>query len=107
MNLVVMAPGDERIPNGRERSTASGFHADRDCPGEDGCGGQNVENVYFDGQEPPRGHYVVEIDLVDLHGAAAPIQVHFGARLGARTVGFDVSLAPGDEAKKTFTFDRS
>ncbi len=107
VNLVVMAPGDERIPNGRERSTPSGFHADRDCPGEDGCGGQNVENVYFDGQEPPRGHYVVEIDLVDLHGAAAPIQVHFGARLGARTVGFDVSLAPGDEAKKTFTFDRS
>lgn len=106
VNLIVITPGAERIPNGRERATASGFHVDRDCPGEDGCGGQNVENVYFDGQEPPRGHYVVEIELVDLHGAAPPVAVHFGARLGGRTVGFDVSLAPGDDAKKTFAFDR-
>lgn len=106
VNLIVIAPGQERIPSGRERSTVSGFHVDRDCPGEDGCGGQNVENVYFDGQEPPRGHYVVEIELSALHGAAPPVQVHFGARLGSRTVGFDVSLAPGDDAKKTFAFDR-
>ncbi len=44
--------------------------------------------------------------LADLHGAESPVQVHFGARLGARTVGFDVNLAPGDDTtqKKKVTF---
>jgi hypothetical protein len=109
VNLSLTAPGDEHLPNGRERSTKSGFHLDRDCPGDDGCGGQNVENVYFDGSEPPRGSYAVDITLADLHGAESPVQVHFGARLGSRVVGFDVTLGMGassDDAqrKKTFTF---
>jgi hypothetical protein len=109
VNLSLTAPGDEHLPNGRERSTKSGFHLDRDCPGEDGCGGQNVENVYYDGSEPPRGAYAVDITLADLHGAEAPVQVHFGARLGSRVVGFEVTLGLGassDDAqrKKTFTF---
>jgi hypothetical protein len=109
VNLSLTAPNDEHLPNGHERSTKSGFHLDRDCPGDDGCGGQNVENVYFDGAEPPRGSYSVDITLVDLHGAESPVQVHFGARLGSRTVGFDVTLSSGvsgDDAqrKKTFTF---
>jgi hypothetical protein len=105
VNLVVLTPQSERVPDGRTRSTPSGFHLDRDCPGEEGCGGQNVENIYFDGLEPPRGNYSVEITLGDLHGADTPVKVHFGARLGVRAVGFDVDLAPGDDAKKTFTFD--
>ncbi|HTB73435.1 MAG TPA: hypothetical protein VK762_09340 [Polyangiaceae bacterium] len=106
VNLSLVGPGDEHLPNGRERATKSGFHLDRDCPGEDGCGGQNVENIFFDGQEPPRGSYEVDIVLVDLHGADSPILVHFGARLGSRTVGFDVNLASGDDTqrKKAFTF---
>jgi tRNA (guanosine-2'-O-)-methyltransferase len=105
VNLVVSTPAGEHVPSDRSRSTASGFHLDRDCPADDACNGQNVENVYFDGIEPPRGHYVVEIALVDAHGADPPIQVRFGARLGTRTVGFDVSVAPGDDSKKTFSFD--
>ena len=106
VNLTLVGPGDERLPSGRDRSTKSGFHLERDCPGDDGCGGQNVENIYFDGQEPPRGSYEVDIVLADLHGADSPVPVHFGARLGSRTVAFDVSLAPGDDAqkKKAFTF---
>lgn len=106
VNLSLIGPGDERLPNGRDRSTKSGFHLDRDCPGEDGCGGQNVENIYFDGQDPPRGSYEVDVVLADLHGADSPVLVHFGARLGSRSVGFDVSLTPGDDAqkKKAFTF---
>lgn len=103
VNLVVVPPSNERVSS--ERTRASGFHLDRDCPGEEGCGGQNVENVFYDGPEPPRGHYLVEISLGELHGAAPPIAVRFGARLGARTVGFDTQLAPGDDAKKTFSFD--
>jgi hypothetical protein len=105
VNLVLVTPQDERIPGERSRSASSGFHLDRDCPGDDGCRGQNVENIYFDGPDPPRGRYAVEIVLADLHGADAPVKVHFGARLGPRTVGFDVELAPGDEATKRFTFE--
>jgi hypothetical protein len=108
LNLIVVTPQNERVPEERTRSTLSGFHLERDCPGEsgeEGCGGQNVEDIYFDGPEPPRGRYTVEIVLVDLHGADPPVKARFGARLGGRTVGFDVDLAPGDDAKKTFTFD--
>jgi hypothetical protein len=105
VNIVLVTPAHERVPSERARSTASGFHIDRDCPSDEGCNGQNLENIYFDGVEPPRGHYVVEIVLVDLHGADPPVKVRFGGRLGARTVGFDVDVAPGDDAKKTFAFD--
>jgi hypothetical protein len=105
VNIVLVTPAKERVPNERAQSTASGFHLDRDCPSAEGCNGQNVENVYFDGIDPPKGHYSVEIALVDPHGADPPIRVRFGARLGARSVGFDVDLSPGDDAKKTFGFD--
>jgi hypothetical protein len=105
VNIVVTTPSNEHVPNDRTRSTASGFHLDRDCPADDGCNGQNVENVYFDGIQPQPGHYSVDILLVDPHGADPPIQVRFGARLGARTVGFDVGLSPGEDSKKTFSFD--
>ena len=105
MNLVVTTPGHEKVPTERARSTASGFHLDKDCPADDGCNGQNEENVYFDGLEPPKGHYDVEITLVDLHGTDPPVKVRFGARLGSRIVGFDVELSPGQDARKTFSFD--
>jgi tRNA (guanosine-2'-O-)-methyltransferase len=104
VNLAVTTPAHERVPS-RDKSAAPGFHLDHDCPAEDGCNGQNEENVYFDGADPPKGHYLVEISLVDLHGAEAPVKVRFGARLGTRVVGFDVDLSPGDDAKKTFGFD--
>jgi hypothetical protein len=105
VNLVVVTPLGERVPDERVRSTPSGFHLDRDCPGDEGCGGQNVEDVYFEGAEPPRGRYAVEIALVDLHGVDPPVGVRFGARLGSRSVGFDVLLGAGDDAKKKFTFE--
>jgi tRNA (guanosine-2'-O-)-methyltransferase len=105
VNLAVVTPAHDRVPGANPRAAPGGFHFDRDCPGEDGCGGQNTENVFFDGSEPPRGHYTVEISLGDLHGADPPIQVRFGARLGSSTVGFDVELSPGDDSKKAFAFD--
>ena len=103
VNLVLQTP-NETVPDGHTRSTPGGFHLDHDCPGDEGCAGQNVENIHFDGAEAPRGRYAVEIVLVDLHGADPPVKVRFGARLGSRTVGFDVDLAPGD-ARKRFSFD--
>lgn len=105
VNLGVTAPDGETIPGEHSKTAASAFHLDHDCPREEGCNGQNEENVFFDGAEPPRGHYVVTLTLVDLKGADSPLRVRFGARLGARVVGFDVDLAPGDDAKKTFSFD--
>jgi tRNA (guanosine-2'-O-)-methyltransferase len=105
VNLTVSTPTGERIPSEHTRASDSGFRAGRDCPGDDGCGGQSVENVSFDGLEPPRGHYAVDIALAELHGADTPVKVRFGARLGARVLGFDVDLSPGDDARKTFAFD--
>ncbi|MGO9837166.1 MAG: hypothetical protein ACLP1X_23465 [Polyangiaceae bacterium] len=105
VNLIVTTPGNVRVPNGHERSTPTGCHSDRDCPGEDGCQGQNVENVYCEGLDPPRGHYIVEIVLVDLHGTDPPVAVRFGGRLGSRTVGSDLRLEPEHEARKKFEFD--
>ncbi|MDP9148781.1 MAG: hypothetical protein M3O36_02395 [Myxococcota bacterium] len=105
VNLTVVTPDHQPISSERTGTLPNGFHLDRDCPGQDGCGGQNTENVYFDGPSPPHGHYLVEVTLADLHGADAPVKVRFGARLGARTVGFDIDLGPGDDAKKIFSFD--
>jgi tRNA (guanosine-2'-O-)-methyltransferase len=105
VNLVLLTPGNERVPGGGGEKASTTFHLDKDCPGDDGCHGQNVENIFFDGQEPPTGKYSVQIVLADLHGAEPPVAVRFGARLGARSVGFAVSLGPDEESHKVFTFD--
>jgi len=107
VNLAVNVP-DKEADKARvdlAHTTVGGFHFDHDCPSDNGCNGQSTENVFFEGSEPPRGHYIVEISLGDLHGADSPVRVRFGARLGARTVGFDVDLAPGQDSRKTFSFD--
>ena len=106
VNLTLVTPSQERVPGERGRARqVGGFQLDRDCPGDEGCAGQNEENISLEAGPPPEGHYSVEIALVDLHGADAPVRVRFGARLGARVVGFDVDLAPGQDARKTFSFD--
>jgi tRNA (guanosine-2'-O-)-methyltransferase len=102
IDLVMTGPNKEKISDA-SRATPNGFHLDRDCP-TDGCGGQNIENIYFDGLEPPKGKYTVEIKLSELHGADTPIKVRFGARVGAQTFGADVQLARDDD-KKTFSFE--
>jgi len=75
---------------------------DRDCP-KDACYGQNVDNVLWAGLDPPRGTYTVDVILTDPHGATLPVQVRFGARVGNRSYGTDLSLeSKGD--KKHFAF---
>ncbi len=105
VNLEVCAPSGECIPPHHGATLPGGFHLDRDCPSDEGCRGQNEEDVSFDGLAPPRGHYEVTLRLVDPHGESTPVRVRFGARLGDRIVGFDVDLSPGDDAKKTLSFD--
>jgi tRNA (guanosine-2'-O-)-methyltransferase len=102
VDLVVTGPNHERISDAN-RATASGFHLDRDCP-NDGCNQQNVENVYYDGLEPPKGHYVVEVKLAETKGAQLPVKIRFGARVGSRTFGSEIELTREDD-KKTFSFD--
>jgi hypothetical protein len=106
VNLSVTDPSGA-VVDAKQRSSRGGLRLDRDCPGlTESCGGQNTENVFFEGLEPPRGHYKVELRLVDAHGAQAPIVVHFGARIGSQTHSADVSLAPGDGSdKKTFGYE--
>jgi hypothetical protein len=105
VNLVLETPDGKRVPGSGGDKATTGFHLDKDCPGDDGCHGQNVENIFFDGQDPPPGRYAVRLVLVDLHGADPPVAVRFGARLGNRSVGFAANLAPDDELPKKFTFD--
>jgi hypothetical protein len=102
LDLSVTMPSGERVHDGN-RSTPSGLRLERDCPGE-GCQGQNFENVYFEGLEPPPGRYSAEIRLGDARGSALPVRARFGARIGARSYGADISFTETDE-RKVFTFD--
>jgi tRNA (guanosine-2'-O-)-methyltransferase len=92
VDLVVVDPNGSRVHKGN-RSSSSGLQLERNCP-EDGCHGQNTENVFFDGNEPPRGKYVVEVKLVDPKGADLPVKVHLSARVGSRTYAMDLALSP-------------
>jgi hypothetical protein len=102
IDLIVTDPSGAKCFEAN-RSTPSGLRLDHDCPTE-GCFGQNIENVCFEGAEPPRGRYSVEVRLADLHAASSPVKVRFGARVGNRSFGADVPLTPTDD-KKAFTFD--
>jgi tRNA (guanosine-2'-O-)-methyltransferase len=102
VDLTVVDPSGVRV-NQDNRSTPTGLRLDRDCPSE-ACHGQNVENIFFDGADPPRGRYKIEVVLTDLHDAQAPVSVRFGARIGSRSYGADLSLGRGEE-RKVFSFD--
>jgi tRNA (guanosine-2'-O-)-methyltransferase len=104
VDIALTAPNKEKIQDQEaHRATRSGFHLDKDCP-NDPCGDQNFEDIYFDGPDPPKGHYTVDVKLVDLRTAESPVKVRFGARLGSRVFGADLELTPAAD-KKTFGFD--
>ncbi|MRG97627.1 hypothetical protein [Polyangium spumosum] len=86
--------------------TSTGLVKDRDCPqSENECQGQNVENVFLSEGEPKRGRYRVVIRLDKLNGAAAPVRVRLGARVGQRPFGMVVELSPGPGTEeKSFEF---
>jgi hypothetical protein len=93
------------VQDREHRDAKSGFHLDKDCQNDhEACQDQNLENIYFDGDEPPKGHYVVDVKLVELRTAESPVHVRFGARIGPRSFGADLLLTQAD-VKKTFAFD--
>lgn len=107
IDLTVIEPSGVKIQKSN-RSSSSGLQLEKNCP-EDGCHGQNMENVFFDGNEPPRGRYVVEVKLVELNGAELPVRAHLSARVGNRTFAMDLLLMPGgvrDEQGKQNSQDR-
>jgi hypothetical protein len=101
VDLTVVDPAGTTT-SAQNKSTPTGFRLDRDCPTEQ-CNGQNEETVYFEGNEPPRGKYRVEVKLNDPKGASLPLCVRLGARVGSRTFGANVNLTSKDE-KKSVTF---
>jgi tRNA (guanosine-2'-O-)-methyltransferase len=102
VDLTLTTPTGERIGSCSGCTRAShGFHYEHDCPKDEACAGQNTEDIWFEGPEPPPGPYKVELKLND---AQNPVHVIFGARLGPRTVSFEVDLQ-SDAEEKTFGFD--
>ena len=102
VDLLVTDPSGETVSESA-RTIPSGLRLDRDCPA-DGCGGQNVENVFYEGADPPRGHFSVVVKLTEPHGASLPMRVRFGARVGSRTFGADLELSRAED-KKVFAFE--
>jgi tRNA (guanosine-2'-O-)-methyltransferase len=104
VDLSVVDPNDVRVSKSN-RSSPSGLQLEKNCP-DDGCHQQNYENIYFDGTEPPRGRYRVEVKLSDARGAELPVKVHLSARVGSRTWAMDFGLAPGPgQDKQSFSFE--
>ena len=104
IDIIVTDPNGSKVHKSN-RSTSTGLTFEKNCP-EEGCHGQNMENVFFEGNEPPRGKYIVEVKLVDPHGAELPVRAHLSARVGNRTFAMDLTLAPGGaQEKQGFTFE--
>lgn len=104
VDLSVLDPNGARASKAAH-STPSGLQFEKNCP-EDGCHQQNVENVYFDGAEPLRGRYLVEVKLAEPRGAELPVKVHLSARVGSRTWAMDFALTPGaGQDRQGFSFD--
>lgn len=89
VDLLVTDPAGELAEVGRP--LASGLTKQRDCPGRnDECRGKNLENVFLDGPEAPKGKYSVRVVLESLGGEPPPIRVRFGARVGPRSYGQEI-----------------
>jgi hypothetical protein len=91
VDLRVVDPNGELIEVGRV--ARSGLTKDRDCPGRGSeCQGRNLENVYLAEGEPLKGEYRLRLRLESLGGESPPIRVTVGARLGAVSRSYELSL---------------
>lgn len=91
VDLLVTDPAGELAEVGR--TLGSGLTKQQDCPGkEDECQSGNMENVFLDASQAPKGKYSVRIVLESLNGESLPIRVRFGGRLGSRSFGREIVL---------------
>ncbi len=103
IDLSVLDPNGKRVQ--KSNRSNEGLSLEKNCP-DDGCHGQNVENIFFDGAEPPHGRYVVDVKLVDPRGAELPVRARFSARVGSRIYAMDLRLSPeGGQDNQAFRFD--
>jgi tRNA (guanosine-2'-O-)-methyltransferase len=89
LEIALVDPNGNRISE--TQRTRAGFVFHRDCP-KQACFGQNLEVITFDGNDPPKGYYVVEVRMNDLGGAPLPVRARLGARVGSRSFGADIVL---------------
>lgn len=105
VDISVLDPNNARVSHEGGGRGTQGLVLDRNCP-DDGCHQQNAENVYFEGQEPLRGRYIVEVKLTDPRAAELPVRVHLSARVGSRTWAMDLLLSPGQgQDRQGFSFE--
>jgi tRNA (guanosine-2'-O-)-methyltransferase len=98
VDLEVTDPNGELTEVGR--AAKSGLVKDRDCPGKsNACRGQNMENVYLEEGDPPRGKYRVRVRLEKLGGENPPIQVMLGARVGPKTYSLELELTKVEDER--------
>ncbi len=102
VELVVGDPRGDKIDNGH-RQTPSGLRLDRRCP-QDGCDGQNVDNVVLTALEPVHGLYTVDVRLVDAGTGTLPLPVRFGWRVGDRVSSAAFSLGTVEDTRR-FLFE--
>ncbi len=105
VSLMVSDPQGDRIDSvdNMHRDTRSGLHLDRACP-QDGCNGQNVDNIVFVGETPLPGQYSVVVRLIDPGKAPLPLKVRFGWRVGNRVASTVLRLSAVDD-RKDFSFE--
>ncbi len=103
VDLLVTDPNGELARPGA--STAAGMTKDRDCGGADkSCAGRSMENVFLQQDvDPVKGTYKVVVRLEKSNGAALPVRVHLGARVGPRVYGLTTELGAQEE-EKVFKF---
>ena len=103
VDLNVTDPTGEMARPGDK--TQGGLRKDRDCGSpNDGCHGQNLENVHFDGDAPPKGRYQIEVRLQRANPDQLPVRVRLGLRIGARTHTLELQLShPGEAQIVAFT----
>jgi len=103
VDIAVLDPSGGKVHKGNP-TLPTGLALEHSCPDDD-CHHQNVENVFFEGAEPPKGRYVCEVKLVDPHGADLPVKVRFSVRIGSRTYAMNLALTPGPSEKQSFGFE--
>lgn len=87
----------------QSRTTPTGLRLDHECGGHN-CGGQNIENIFCDAADPPRGKYQIEVKLAALKNAPTPIKVRLAARVGGTVYTAAIDLEAPEE-KRTVVFE--
>ncbi len=99
VDLYVTDPAGQQLFY-NNKAVNSGGILDRDARGNCGSpstGAANVENVYWNSGQPPRGNYNVEVHNYDACGGpAGPTSATVSISVGGRVVGtYQVPVSPG------------